>query len=92
MRKKKKLHTVIKKVLVAVTSIGAKAILGSSFDAIIDSMKDATTNEIKDESESDFEKKLKVFSLFKQALGECCSEEHPLIFLIDELQRCTKGT
>lgn len=87
--KKKKLHTVIKKVLVAVTSIGAKAILGSSFDAIIDSMKDATTNEIKDESESDFEKKLKVFSLFKQALGECCSEEHPLIFLIDELDRCS---
>lgn len=88
-KKKKKLHTVIKKVLVAVTSIGAKAILGSSFDAIIDSMKDATTNEIKDESESDFEKKLKVFNLFKQALGECCSEEHPLIFLIDELDRCS---
>lgn len=87
--KKKKLHTVIKKVLVAATSIGAKAILGSSFDAIVDSMKDATTDEIKDESESDFEKKLKVFSLFKQALGECCSEEHPLVFLIDELDRCS---
>ena len=88
-KKKKKLYTVIKKVLVAVTSIGAKAILGSSFDAIIDSINDATIDEIKDESESDFEKKLKIFNLFKQALGECCSEEHPLIFLIDELDRCS---
>lgn len=87
--RKEEFHAVVKTGLLAAASIGAKAILGSSFNEIVDTVRDSVIDEAKNKTESDFEKKLKVFNLFKQALGECCSEEHPLIFLIDELDRCS---
>lgn len=88
-KRTEKLHNIIKSGLIAATAIAGKAILGSSFDTIIDQVKNTSVTELTKDEKSEFEKKLTIFSGFKQALEECCSEEYPLVFLVDELDRCS---